>query len=408
MVWIFCNLLGYLILIGYICWRNINQLTLFIMAVTRNNLSMKMKGRVGSYSFYTTTGGRQVARIANNSSNYGDSAKRTVAMQTRRTKWGNLVTFYRLNRDLMARAFESKDANISDYNRFMQLNIPLSRVSLTKDAFMRGVCILQEYVISDGSLPGFIPVVEEGGQITWNLKSSLDGEFADFTIGQVSDDLLKNNPTLQKGDQLTFVSWTNAGNVDSLPRLYRHLCEVTIDPASSISFGTLTSSNIVGATAGSVQILGQGLVHGQVIILSRVVSGQLLVSRSTIALSNDTFVQQFSAPDAVKEAIDSYGVDSVKLLEPGSDEQPSVKPIPALAKISSIITPPECATFKIRDNTTEQLYDNEASLPIGSVVALNINPAPGWNTTMTPEVDDPGEYTLTGDITFTITGTRSE
>lgn len=352
------------------------------MAVTRNNLSMKMKGRVGSYSFYTTSGGRQVARIANNGSNYGESAKRTVAMQTRRTKWGNLVTFYRLNRDLMARAFESKDANISDYNRFMQLNIPAARVSLKKDAFMRGVCILQEYVVSDGSLPGFIPVVEEGGQITWDLKSSLDGEFADFTIGQISDDLIKNNPILQKGDQLTFVSWTNAANVDSLPRLYRHLCEVTLDPASSISFGTLPSANIVGAASGSVQILGQGLVHGQVIILSRVVAGKLLVSRSTIALSNDTFVQQFSAPDEVKKAIDSYGVDAEKLLEPGSDEQPAPRPLPSLVSISIVNTPSGGGNVTIKRVDTEETATNFMQVPLGTQVSLTpVNSAGyGWDS----------------------------
>lgn len=366
---------------------------------------MKMNGRVGSYSFYTTTGGRQVARIANNSSNYGESAKRTVAMQTRRTKWGNLVTFYRLNRDLMARAFESKDSNISDYNRFMQLNVPSAQVALTKDAFMRGVCILQEYVISDGSLPGFFAIIEEEGQINWSLKSSLDGEFADFTIGQVSDDLLKNNPTLQKGDQLTFVSWTNAGNVDSLPRLYRHLCEVTLDPASSISFGALASSNIVGAASGNVQILGQGPVYGQVIVHSRVVGGKLLVSRSTIALSNDTFVQQFSAPDAVKLAIDSYGVDTEKLLEPGSADQPSIKPMPELAKVSAVITPPKCATFVVRDYNSGESLGSEVSLPIGSRVAFEITPAEGYTVAISPDIPDLDDYTVSDSITLTITGT---
>ena len=348
------------------------------MAVTRNNLSMKMNGRVGAYTFYTTNGGRQVARIANNGSNYGDSAKRTVAMQTRRTKWGNLVTFYRLNRDLMARAFESKDANISDYNRFMQLNVPFARVALTKDAFMRGVCILQEYVVSDGSLPGFSAAVEEDGQIIWSLKSSLDGEFADHTIGEVSDDLLKNNPTLQKGDQLTFVSWTNAGNVDSLPRLYRHLCEVTLDPVSSISFGTLASSNIIGAAEGSVQILGQGPVFGQVIILSRVVSGKLLVSRSTIALSNETFVQQFSAPDAVKEAIDSYGVDVEQLLEPGSSEQPAPRPMPRVAKISVNNVPINGGVVAIEDTESSSIAINFMEVPIGSKINLVTNPDEGY------------------------------
>ena len=377
------------------------------MAITRNNLSMKMKGRVGAYTFYTTNGGRQVARIANNGSNYGDSAKRTVAMQTRRTKWGNLVTFYRQNRDLMARAFESKDANISDYNRFMQLNVPFARVALTKDAFMRGVCILQEYVVSDGSLPGFSAAVEESGQITWDLKSSLDAEFADYTIGQVSDDLLKNNPTLQKGDQLTFVSWTNAGVVDSLPRLYRNLCELTLDPNSSISFGTLPSANIVGAAGGNVQILGQGTVYGQVIILSRVVSGKLLVSRSTIALSNDTFVQQFSEPEAVKKAIDSYGVDVEQLLEPGSDEQPVPKPMPALAKISAVITPADCCTMDIQDSDTGIMYYGDAYIPIGHTIDIDFVPKEGYTLTINPQLKNPHEYNVVGDVTFSIVGMKT-
>ena len=377
------------------------------MAVTRNNLSMKMNGRVGAYTFYTTNGGRQVARIANNSSNYGESAKRTVAMQTRRTKWGNLVTFYRLNRDLMGRAFESKDANMSDYNRFMQLNIPLARVALTKDAFMRGICILQEYVVSDGSLPGFSAAVEENGNITWSLKSSIDGEFADHTIGEVSDDLLKNNPTLQKGDQLTFVSWTNAGNVDSLPRLYRHLCEVTLDPTSSINFGELASSGIVGASEGNVQILGQGPVYGQVIILSRVHAGKLLVSRSTIALSSATFVQQFSAPDAVKEAIDSYGVDVEKLLEPGSTEQPAPLPAPKLPTIQTIVVPENCGYLEITDKGTGVTYKNTASLPVGTFVRLSAGENEGYTTSVYPTPSDWTNFEVTEDTTFYIMGEKT-
>lgn len=367
---------------------------------------MKMNGRVGAYTFYTTNGGRQVARIANNSSNYGETAKRTVAMQTRRTKWGNLVTFYRLNRDLMGRAFESKDANMSDYNRFMQLNIPLARAALTRDAFMRGVCILQEYVVSDGSLPGFSAAVEENGKIIWSLKSSIDGEFADHTIGEVTDDLIKNNPTLQKGDQLTFVSWTNAGNVDSLPRLYRHLCEVTLDPASSINFGELPSSNIVGAAQGKVQILGQGPVYGQVIILSRVVSGKLLVSRSTIALSNETFVRQFSAPDAVKEAIDSYGVDVEKLLEPGSSEQPAPRPMPKLPSISTVVNPEGSANLKITVKGSGEVFYNSATLPVGTIVDLTVVPSTGWEAELSNAPANAANYEVTGDVTFYIESTK--
>ena len=376
------------------------------MAVTRNNLSMKMNGKVGAYSFYTSTGGRQVARIANNSSNYGETAKRTVAMQTRRSRWGNLVSFYSANKDLMARAYEHKAANISDYNRFMQLNIPLASVSLVKDDFMRGMAILQEYVIADGSLPGIdVAEVQEDGCV-FNLLTMIDEEFADKTIGEVSVDLIENNPQLQVGDQLTFVSYTNAGTTPSTIRIYRQLCEITLDPKSAVSFGTLKYADIIAGNGLKVVIAGQGDVFGQAIIHSRSVGGSLLVSRAKITLNNDTLVKQFSAPEAVKKAIDSYGVDNEKLLEPGSPTQPRPTHIAPLAKISAVITPPDCATFNVYDYESEQTFEGGASLQIGSVVSLNVKPAPGFTTEMSPLPEDPGRYTVEGDVEFTIKGTR--
>ena len=374
------------------------------MAVTRNNLSMKMNGKVGAYSFYTSTGGRQVARIANNSSNYGETAKRTVAMQTRRSRWGNLVSFYSANKDLMARAYERKAANISDYNRFMQLNIPLATVSLVKDDFMRGMAILQEYVIADGSLPEIdVAEVQEDGCV-FNLLTSIDGEFADNTIGQISVDLLDNNPQLQEGDQLTFVSYTNAGTTPSTIRIYRHLCEMTLDTKSAVSFGTLKYANIIAGNGLKVVIAGQGDVFGQAIIHSRSVGGSLLVSRAKITLNSDTLVSQFSEPEAVQKAIASYGVDNEKLLEPGSPQQPRPSYMDDMAKISAIISPLGCARLKITDNETGAIFYNEAYLPIGTMVNLSIVDSDGFTITKIPWPDTPESYEVVGDITFNIKG----
>ena len=378
------------------------------MAITRNNLSMKMIGRVGAYSFYTSTGGRQVARVANNSSNYGETAKRTVAMQTRRSRWGNIVSFYSANKDLMARAFERKAKNISDYNRFMQLNIPIATVSLVKDDFVRGMAILQEYVIADGSLPeiGVAEVEEEG--MVFNLLTGIDGEFADMTIGQISIDLLDHNPQLQEGDQLTFVSYSNRGGTPSTIRIYRQLCEMTIDSKSAVSFGTLRYSNMIAGNGLKIVVAGQGDVFGQAVIHSRSVGGALQVARAKILLNSDTLVSQFSAPEAVQKAIASYGVDTESLLEPGSAEQPAPRPMPAIAKISSIITPEGCATFKIVNNKDEKTYLNQAYVSPGDSVKIIVEPADGYSVDYTPKLVDPNNYEVVGDITFTVTGTRTD
>lgn len=405
MVYIFSDLLEFLVHISYLCWRIFNQLTIFIMAVTRNNLSMKMNGKVGAYSFYTSTGGRQVARIANNSSNYGETAKRTVAMQTRRSRWGNLVSFYSANKDLMARAYERKGTNLSDYNRFMQLNIPLATVSLVKDDFMRGMAILQEYVIADGSLPEIdSSEIEEDGMV-FNLLTKIDGEFADNTIGQISVDLLDNNPQLQQGDQLTFVSYTNAGTTPSTIRIYRHLCEMTIDTKSAVSFGSLKYANIIAGNGNKVVIAGQGDVFGQAIIHSRSVGGSLLVSRAKITLNSDTLVRQFSAPEAVKKAIDSYGVDNEKLLEPGSPQQPKPSPIAPLANISAVFTPENCGMLTIYDKVSGDSYTPPVSLPVGTEVRLDFTANPGYNIAVDPVIENLDNYVVNGPIEFKVTGT---
>lgn len=376
------------------------------MAITRNNLSMKMNGKVGAYSFYTSTGGRQVARIANNSSNYGETAKRTVAMQTRRSRWGNLVAFYSANKDLMARAFERKASNISDYNRFMQLNIPLATVSLIKDDFVRGMAILQEYVIADGSLPeiGAAEIGEE--EIVFNLLTSIDGEFADLSIGQVSIDLLDHNPQLQEGDQLTFVSFSNRGGTPSTFRIYRQLCELTIDTKSAVSFGSLRYSNMIAGNRLKVFMAGQGDVFGQAVIHSRSVGGALQVSRAKIALNIDTLVRQFSEPEAVKKAIDSYGVDAEMLLEPGSPEQPRTGHLPTLPLIQTIVEPEGSANLKIFVKDTGEVFYNTASLPVGTIVQLTGVASDGWETALSPAPEDTDNYEVTGDIIFHLKSTR--
>lgn len=374
------------------------------MAVSRNNLSMKMKGRIGAYSFYTSSGGRQVARIANNSSNYGETAKRTEAMQTRRSRWGNLVSFYSNNKDLMSRAYERKAANLSDYNRYMQLNVPIARVSLVKDAFMRGMAVLQEYVVADGSLPEIGVTTVGTDSMTFNLLTTLVDEFGENTIGAVSADLLENNPQLQEGDQLTFICWINVGDTPETLRIHRRLCELTLDSKSNVLFGSLPYAEIVAGNGTNVAIAGIDGVFGQVIIHSRSVDGNLLVSHATIKLNSTTLVDQFSSAEAVKQAIASYGVDREQLLEPGSPDQPKPAPIARLAKISSIVSPPGCGTLTITDGKTGTVYRGTASLPIGSLVAISAEAAVGYNVAVYPSLDDPENYEVVGDTTFVVQG----
>lgn len=367
---------------------------------------MKMNGRVGAFSYYTTSGGRQVARIANNGSNYGESAKRTVAMQKRRTRWGNVVSFFSANKDLMSRAFERKSANLSDYNRFMQLNIPIASVALTKDAFLKGWCVLQEYTIADGSLPEIKSSLLEEDGFVFDLLCTLDAEFANYTIGQISVNLMDNNPQILEGDQITFINWTNSGVNGGGVRLYRHLCEMTIDRNSPMQFSELRYSQIVASTGQKVILKGQGEVFGQAIIHSRSVGGSLLVSPAKIVLSSTTFVDQFSNVDAVKQAIASYGVDAEKLLEPGSPAQPSPAPMPSLATISAVFSPVESGKLMGYNEETGEEFEAPFSVPVGTKLVLTFLPFLDYSLAIEPNPGDTDNYIVNGSVEFKVTGTK--
>lgn len=299
---------------------------------------MKLTGRVGAYSYYTTTGGRQIARVAQNSSNYGESATRTEPQQMRRSKWGNLVNFYKLNKTFFRRAFESKSSNQSDYNKFMSVNLPTARVALTKNDYALGGCVLDGFRVSEGSLRG-ITDSYKAGALKSVIECTLTGSLAAKTIGELSTDLLAANSFLLEGDQITYVYWRQFVTVDRVPRFYTEYFEVTLDKSSTVKLSSLPNNDIVYAEDGF--LMGEMDYEGSLaaFVLTRQSKGSLQVSTETAILNSDIYLRQWTSEEAEKKAIASYGVDNTAMLEPGSPAQPGVKPAPAMVTITTSCNP---------------------------------------------------------------------
>lgn len=294
---------------------------------------MKLTGRVGAYSYYTTTGGRQIARVAQNSSNYGESATRTEPQQIRRSKWGNLVNFYKLNKTFFRRAFESKNSNQSDYNKFMSVNLPTARVALTKNDYALGGCVLDGFRVSEGSLRG-ITDYYKAGAIKSVIECSLTGALAAKTIGELSTDLLAANSFLLEGDQITYVYWRQFVPVDRVPRFYTEYFEMTLDKSSTVKLSSLPNNDIVYTEDG--YLMGEMDYEGALaaFVLTRQSQGSLQVSTETAILNSDIYLRQWTGEEAEKKAIASYGVDNTAMLEPGSPAQPAVKPAPVMVTVT--------------------------------------------------------------------------
>lgn len=350
---------------------------------------MKLTGRVGAYSYYTTTGGRQIARVAQNSSNYGESATRTEPQQMRRSKWGNLVNFYKLNKTFFRRAFESKASNQSDYNKFMSVNLPTAKVALTKNDYALGGCVLDSFRVSEGSLRG-ITDSYKAGQLKSVIECSFSGALTSKTVGELSTDLLANNSFLMEGDQITYVYWRQFVTVDRVPRFYSEYFEITLDKSSTVPMSSLPNSDLVGAEDGF--LFGEMDYEGALaaFVLTRQSNGSLQVSTETAILNSDLYLRQWTGEEAEKKAIASYGVDNTAMLEPGSPAQPGVKPAPAMVTITSASLPNEGGLTVVALNSDFSDQASEKTVSPGTVVYAQANPNAGyrfigWSTGSTEE-----------------------
>lgn len=286
------------------------------MGVIRNTASMQIRGKVGNTTYYVE-GGRQIARVSQNGSNYGESASRTEKQQFQRGKWGNLVNFYKVSKKWMTKAFESKKRTQSDYNRFMQLNTTNARIYLTKNMYANGGCVADEFRISEGSLRP-VSVVKSGNIYVTDLYMS-PGDIDDRTqVGGLSDDLITNNSFLREGMQISFISYQQTLSPEGTPSLICTAYEMTLDTQSTERvfdyLPPFCAQNVNGRLGTSAQISTGAFAY----VLSETRNGKTSVSTQSLITKNDVLIAEYSSEEAIRRSIDSYGVDADVFLTSGS------------------------------------------------------------------------------------------
>lgn len=293
--------------------------TIINMALIRNTAAMRLRGRVGNTTYYTE-GGRQIARVSQNASNYGETARRTEMQQSQRAKWANLVNFYKLSKGWMRQAFESKKRTQSDYNRFMQLNVASASVYLTRDMYSAGGCVVEPYVISEGSLRSILITKETNA---WRTDLNLGQLTIDeqTTVGTFSQALIANNSHLHEGVQISMVSYQQEISSYGVPQLICTAYEVTLDTNSASRLRDFLpdfASQTINGHLGTSNTISTGAFA---YVLSDSTSGKTLVSSQRLVNNNAVLIGQYSSADAVQRSIESYGVDGDVFLMSGSKAQ---------------------------------------------------------------------------------------
>lgn len=306
------------------------------------------KQKLGGSVLYQAMGQTRQRELAANVAN-----PRTNSQMEQRTRWANLVNFYRANAGWMKFAYETKKQNQSEYNKFMSLNVPSARIYLPKSIASQGGCVVDAYQMTQGSLAS-VEVVKNGAawQTNLYLVSATDLD-ENSTIGEVTAQLLPANPALREGDQLSFLRFTQMTNTSTgVPFVVVRKYEVILKANDTRRFFDFMPDGYItfggSAQAPCIEVSDSGNAGGFLLVLSRTIGGKTYVSsQSIIVANNDALISAYSSTTARQEAIDSYGESAEPFLTSSTaneDSQAATRPSILQVKINdTVFTPGQVA-----------------------------------------------------------------
>lgn len=286
------------------------------MAIVENFWLKDQSKKLAGAVIYQAMGQTRSRRLATSVAN-----PRTQSQMTQRVKWANLVNLYRVNRTWMKYAFETKKASQSDYNKFMSLNVTNSNIYLPKNVAAAGGCVVDGYLITQGSLPSVEYVYDQPND-RWNSNIYLGAAYLMLTktVAQFSQAVLDNNPAIREGDQLSFIRLTQLTNSESgFPYVVVREYEVLMDLSNNNPLFDYLPSDYIDstedATMSQLCVNNSGNAGGFIIVLSRTIGGKTFVSSQRIIVANNSaLIAAYSSAAALQAAINSYGVSDEPFL----------------------------------------------------------------------------------------------
>lgn len=286
-------------------------------------------GGAGGYSFYVRKG-EQVIRQRKNNSNYGSGASRTYAQMIRRIKWGNLVNVFKAMKSWQPKAYDSKKQGQTDYNIFMQLNINRATAALTREMCLSGCAVIEPCQVSRGSLPPIaLALAGSGNQYVSDIviSNAIQGS---TTVGQLSTDILANNPQFQEGDNLAFCFFYNwKDSRVEWPFVSTRYTEITLDTTSATVVNSIPAldNRLSKSTGGNLQAswsagtpLSPNNEVGMVLIHTRKSASMLAVSSQEIVVNGNSILSSFVGNTWYQTCIDTYGLTDEVPLDPSFPE----------------------------------------------------------------------------------------
>ena len=160
----------------------------------------KISGKVGQLLYRQTRTGTVISELPVKPA----IPRRSARQMDRRTQWGNLAAIYKQFDSMLRRGYENLPPQMSVFNAFIQANIDVVKVYITKTIRLNGGAILAPYQITRGSLPSISMAKNASNILVSNIRLGTLAIDANTTVGQFSQAVIDNNDNFDEGDQLTF------------------------------------------------------------------------------------------------------------------------------------------------------------------------------------------------------------
>lgn len=160
----------------------------------------KISGKVGQLLYRQTRTGTVISELPVKPA----IPRRSARQMDRRTQWGNLAAIYKQFDSMLRRGYENLPPQMSVFNAFIQANIDVVKVYITKTIRLNGGAILAPYQITRGSLPSISMDKNASNILVSSIRLGTLAIDANTTIGQFSQAVIDNNDSFDEGDQLTF------------------------------------------------------------------------------------------------------------------------------------------------------------------------------------------------------------
>lgn len=291
------------------------------MGILKNLVNAKVSGNVGSMNFRKR--GSQTVVAERSYSNSSKGAGASSLQRTHRSRLANIVNFFRVIAAIEARAWQNKPANTSDFNMLSKFNLAASPIFLTKQEAQARACVIAPYEVSRGSLPALTQVFDTAG-FCLGVKVGDAFNFAQNTIGALSEVIIANNAEWRNGDKLS-LALLNHQYVEvaglQVPKANVMYIELTLDVADQKSLTSIPGWALAAFAVDTDGMMCSAFACAAAFAIhSRKVNGILETSAQSIIMKdmNDAIYVQYTSDAQKQLAMNSYGYQGDVLLTPGT------------------------------------------------------------------------------------------